>query len=345
MSDAAMVPSNPLPDVPSLALEWVKAGRQAALVSVISTWGSAPRPLGSQLVVRDDMHFEGSVSGGCIEGDVLTVAMDVIAAGTPKLLDYGVTNDQAWSVGLACGGRIRVFLQPVDTALEAILEDLNQRRLDKRPVVMATLVEDGQSTLYSPAETLKIWGSDLTAEAEAAITADRPRSLVRADQEIFLNVFNPPLRLFVIGAVHIAQALVPMAELAGFEVTVIDPRGVFANQARLGAARLVEDWPDDVLQAARLDRRSAVITLTHDPKLDDAALNVALKSEAFYIGSLGSGKTHAARLARLQELGFDEAALGRIHGPLGLDIGAQTPAEIATSALAQVIATLRNHRP
>ena len=345
MSDPAMVPSSPLPDVPSLALEWVKAGRQAALVSVISTWGSAPRPLGSQLVVRDDMHFEGSVSGGCIEGDVLTVAMDVIAAGAPKLLDYGVTNDQAWSVGLACGGRIRVFLQPVDTALEAILEDLNQRRLDKRPVVMATLVEDGQSTLYSPAETLKIWGSDLTAEAEAAITADRPRSLVRADQEIFLNVFNPPLRLFVIGAVHIAQALVPMAELAGFEVTVIDPRGVFANQARLGAARLVEDWPDDVLQAARLDRRSAVITLTHDPKLDDAALNVALKSEAFYIGSLGSGKTHAARLARLQELGFDEAALGRIHGPLGLDIGAQTPAEIATSALAQVIATLRNHRP
>ncbi len=345
MSDPAMVPSSPLPDVPSLALEWVKAGRQAALVSVISTWGSAPRPLGSQLVVRDDMHFEGSVSGGCIEGDVLTVAMDVIAAGAPKLLDYGVTNDQAWSVGLACGGRIRVFLQPVDTALEAILEDLNQRRLDKRPVVMATLVEDGQSTLYSPAETLKIWGSDLTAEAEAAITADRPRSLVRAAQEIFLNVFNPPLRLFVIGAVHIAQALVPMAELAGFEVTVIDPRGVFANQARLGAARLVEDWPDDVLQAARLDRRSAVITLTHDPKLDDAALNVALKSEAFYIGSLGSGKTHAARLARLQELGFDEAALGRIHGPLGLDIGAQTPAEIATSALAQVIATLRNHRP
>ncbi len=345
MSDPAMVPSSPLPDVPSLALEWVKAGRQAALVSVISTWGSAPRPLGSQLVVRDDMHFEGSVSGGCIEGDVLTVAMDVMAAGTPKLLDYGVTNDQAWSVGLACGGRIRVFLQPVDTALEAILEDLNQRRLDKRPVVMATLVEDGQSTLYSPAETLKIWGSDLTAEAAAAITADRPRSLVRADQEIFLNVFNPPLRLFVIGAVHIAQALVPMAELAGFEVTVIDPRGVFANQARLGAARLVEDWPDDVLQAARLDRRSAVITLTHDPKLDDAALNVALKSEAFYIGSLGSGKTHAARLARLQELGFDEAALGRIHGPLGLDIGAQTPAEIATSALAQVIATLRNHRP
>ena len=345
MSDPAMVPSSPLPDVPSLALEWVKAGRQAALVSVISTWGSAPRPLGSQLVVRDDMHFEGSVSGGCIEGDVLTVAMDVIAAGTPKLLDYGVTNDQAWSVGLACGGRIRVFLQPVDTALEAILEDLNQRRLDKRPVVMATLVEDGQSTLYSPAETLEICGSDLTAEAAAAITADRPRSLVRADQEIFLNVFNPPLRLFVIGAVHIAQALVPMAELAGFEVTVIDPRGVFANQARLGAARLVEDWPDDVLQAARLDRRSAVITLTHDPKLDDAALNVALKSEAFYIGSLGSGKTHAARLARLQELGFDEAALGRIHGPLGLDIGAQTPAEIATSALAQVIATLRNHRP
>ena len=345
MSDRTLAPSNRLPDVPGLALEWVKAGRQAALVSVISTWGSAPRPLGSQLVVRDDQHFEGSVSGGCIEGDVLTVALDVMAAGTPKLLDYGVTNDQAWSVGLACGGHIRVFLQPVDAPLKAILEDLNQRRLEKRPVVMATRVEGGQSTLFSPGETLKIFGSDLTSEAEAALTADRPQSLVRADKEIFLNVFNPPLRLFVIGAVHIAQALVPMAELAGFEVTVIDPRGVFANQARLGAAALVEDWPDDVLKAAQLDRRSAVITLTHDPKLDDAALNVALKSEVFYVGSLGSSKTHAARLARLQQLGFDEAALGRIHGPLGLDIGAKTPAEIATSALAQVIATLRKHRP
>ena len=345
MSDPAMVPSSPLPDVPSLALEWVKAGRQAALVSVISTWGSAPRPLGSQLVVRDDMHFEGSVSGGCIEGDVLTVAMDVMAAGTPKLLDYGVTNDQAWSVGLACGGHIRVFLQPVDAALAAVLKDLNRRRREKRPVVMATRVEGGQSLLFSPGEALEIVGSDLTGEAQAALAADRPRSLVRADEEIFLNVFNPPLRLFVIGAVHIAQALVPMAEVAGFEVTVIDPRGVFASQARLGASALVEDWPDDVLKAARLDRRSAVITLTHDPKLDDAALNVALGSEAFYIGSLGSSKTHAARLARLQELGFDEAALGRIHGPLGLDIGAKTPAEIATAALAQVIATLRKHRP
>lgn len=341
MNDPAIAPSNPLPDVPGLALEWAKAGRQVALVSVISTWGSAPRPSGSQLVVRDDQHFEGSVSGGCIEGDVLTVAMDVMAAGTPKLLDYGVTNDQAWSVGLACGGRIRVFLQPVDAALRAVLEDLNRRRHDKRPVIMASCVEDGQSALYSPGETLDIRGLDLTREAEAALGADRPRSLIRDEREIFLNVFNSPLRLFVIGAVHIAQALVPMAELAGFEVTVIDPRGVFANQARLGAAALVEDWPDDVLKAARLDRRTAVITLTHDPKLDDAALDVALGSEAFYIGSLGSGKTHAARLERLEQLGFDEAALGRIHGPLGLDIGAQTPAEIATSALAQVIATLR----
>ncbi len=345
MSDPATVPFNPLRDVPSLALEWVKAGRQAALVSVISTWGSAPRPLGSQLVVRDDQHFEGSVSGGCIEGDVLTVALEVMAAGTPKLLEYGVTNDQAWSVGLACGGHIRVFLQPVDAAFLALLEDLDGLRAKKEPAVLATLIPNGGSALYSSGGRLKIAGADLTAEAAAALTADRPQSLVRAGQEIFLNVFNPPLRLFVIGAVHIAQALVPMAELAGFEVTVIDPRGVFANQARLGAAALVEDWPDDVLKAARLDRRAAVITLTHDPKLDDAALNVALRSEVFYIGSLGSSKTHAARLERLQQLGFDEAALGRIHGPLGLDIGAKTPAEIATSALAQVIATLRNHRP
>jgi xanthine dehydrogenase accessory factor len=341
MSDPPPTPPSPLPDVPRLALEWVKAGRQAVLVTVTSTWGSSPRPAGSQLVVRDDQHFEGSVSGGCIEGDVLTVALDIMAGGKSKLLQYGVTNDEAWEVGLACGGRIGVYLQPVEARLEALLEDLNSRRLEKKQVAMATVIESGHCALYSPGEALEIADADLTAEAEKAIRADRPHSLKVSHKEVFLNVFNPPLRLFVIGAVHIAQALVPMAELAGFEVTVVDPRGVFANQARLGAARLVEDWPDDVLKAARLDQRSAVITLTHDPKLDDAALAVALKSEAFYIGSLGSNKTHAARLARLKHLGFDEATLDRIHGPLGLDIGARTPGEIATSALAQAIATLR----
>jgi xanthine dehydrogenase accessory factor len=177
-----------------------------------------------------------------------------------------------------------------------------------------------------------------------AISEDESGRLPEPDTDVFVQVFNPPLRLIVIGAVHIAQALAPMAALAGYAVTVIDPRRAFATDQRFPGVTLLNEWPDEGLEALKPDRRTAVVTLTHDPKLDDAALGVALKSQCFYVGSLGSRKTHQARLIRLKRAGFSDAELERIHGPVGLSIGALTPAEIAVSILGQ-ITQVRRTRP
>ena len=182
----------------------------------------------------------------------------------------------------------------------------------------------------------------MVGAAREALRADHSRMLeASASGKTFLHVFNPPLRLFVVGAVHITQALAPMAAMLGYAVTVIDPRRAFATPARFEDVRVLSGWPDEALAEERLDARSAVVTLTHDPKLDDPALSAALRSDAFYIGCLGSRRTHAKRLERLTAAGFDESQFERLHGPVGLDIGASTPAEIATSILAQMTQTLR----
>jgi len=218
------------------------------------------------------------------------------------------------------------------------LNSLTNARLSGRPIVLATELESGEERLIDP--TLAPKGALDTAAREAALK-DKSGSAEVDGRAWFLNVFNPPLQMYIIGAVHIAQPLSRMAALSGFNVTVIDPRTAFATSERFPGLTLITEWPDEALANIALDMRSAVVTLTHDPKLDDPALAAALKSPAFYVGALGSRKTHAARLARLKALGFDDAALTRIHGPVGLDIEAQTPAEIAVSVLAQIIARLR----
>jgi xanthine dehydrogenase accessory factor len=203
--------------------------------------------------------------------------------------------------------------------------------------VLATRLADGaQYLLPDPAAP-----AALNEAAEAALADDRSQTRRVGEEEWFFHVYNPPLRLAVVGAVHIAQALVPMARLAGFAVTVIDPRGAFATAERFPDVTLETSWPDEAMARFLPDRRSAVVTLTHDPKLDDPALDAALRSEAFYIGALGSRKTHAARRERLRALGHDEAALARIRGPVGLPIEAETPAEIALAILAEIVAVRR----
>ncbi|MDX1580855.1 MAG: XdhC family protein, partial [Alphaproteobacteria bacterium] len=197
-------------------------------------------------------------------------------------------------------------------------------------VALMTDLKTGAHKLYSE--------DDAPAPVRDAMRADKSRTL--SDHE-FVRVFNTPRRIAVIGAVHIAQELVPMAQRAGFDITVIDPRRAFASESRFPGVSLSHDWPDDALKAFEIDRRSAVITLTHDPKLDDPALDVALRSNCFYIGALGSTRTQASRVERLKEAGFTDEQISRIHGPIGLDIGAKSPAEIAVSILAEVIAVLR----
>lgn len=220
-----------------------------------------------------------------------------------------------------------------------ILAELLRARADKRAAVLVTDLRSGQGQLVYPFETDET--SELLESARAALSEDRPRIIEATASELFLNVFNPPLRMAIIGAVHIAQPLSAMAALAGYDVSVIDPRTAFASAARFPRTGLSHDWPDAALTAFQLDRRCAVVALTHDPKLDDAGLDVALRSPCFYIGALGSRKTHKGRLTRLAAMGHDEAALARIHGPIGLAIGARSPAEIAIAIMAEVTNSLR----
>jgi xanthine dehydrogenase accessory factor len=314
--------------MPELALDWHRAGKGAVIATVVETWGSAPRAVGSQMVVSGAGEMEGSVSGGCVEGAVVVEAMELVGSGAAKLLDFGVSDDEAFAVGLACGGRIRVLVEPVGGALPvAVLEDLVAARAARRPVAYVADLDGGARRLAPSAEFAERFRMD--------------RSGVEEDGRHFVHVHNPPLRMLVVGAVHIAQALVPMARIAGHDVTVIDPRPAFGAAARFPDTDIVEEWPDEALEALGLDARTAVVTLTHDPKLDDPAIRAALGSEVYYLGCLGSTRTHAKRVARLTEAGFSQDQIARIHAPVGLDIGARGPGEIAVSVLAEVTQRLR----
>ncbi|MFD0847639.1 XdhC family protein [Sphingosinicella xenopeptidilytica] len=289
---------------------WIAAGHKAAIATVIETWGSAPRRTGAHLVIRDDGLFEGSVSGGCVEGDVIAAAADVIADNAPRRLEYGVADARAWEVGLACGGRIAVLVQPVS--------------------------EEG----FAPALADRL-GKALTNGESVRVTTDADGVSREGEHEGFARLYEPAGRLMIIGAVHIAQALVPMAELLGYVPLVVDPRGSFAAAERFSHITVDTRWPDEALADWKPDSASAIVALTHDPKLDDPALIAALNSPAFYIAALGSRKNQAIRRERLAAVGFNDTALARVHGPAGLAIGAANPAEIALSIAAQMIAVRR----
>tara|TARA_R110000772_G_scaffold58009_5_gene131283 strand:- start:1262 stop:1948 length:687 start_codon:yes stop_codon:yes gene_type:complete len=220
-----------------------------------------------------------------------------------------------------------------------LLEELQQARTAKRQVVLATNLKSGDQKLLYPFDNKD--NSDIEEAARNALRYDKPATFESDDGPVFLNIFNPQLRLFVVGAVHIAQMLVPMAASADYDVTVIDPRRSFGSDFRFPNVTLDNRWPDEAFTDLSIDRRSAIVTLTHDAKLDDPALQCALKSDAFYIGALGSGRTHAKRQQRLLGAGFAETDFARIHGPIGLDIGAKSPAEIAISIMAEMTAVLR----
>jgi xanthine dehydrogenase accessory factor len=223
-----------------------------------------------------------------------------------------------------------------------LLMALNEARAEKRRVCLVRYLGDGSETLVVDGRTvIGTTPPDVLEAIEAALRRDQSTAVDTSLGRAFLQVFNPPLRLIVIGAVHIAQALAPMAALAGYHVTVIDPRRAFATDSRFPEVAMTLDWPDEAMAALAPDRRTAVVALTHDPKIDDPGLDVALKSEAFYIAALGSRRTHAGRLERLRALGHDPATLARIHGPAGLDIGAVSPAEIAISVMAEMTRALR----
>ncbi|MDE2790410.1 MAG: XdhC family protein [Paracoccaceae bacterium] len=318
--------------VPEIAMEWIRDGKEVVLATVIETWGSAPRPVGSQLVISSEMEIEGSVSGGCVEGAVVAEAMDSLADGHCRVLEFGVSDDEAFSVGLACGGTIHVIVEPVGVGTgptqETIAEICAARR--KRQAIALRI-------------DLATWCRRLQAARGDGQGDPVFSSGSRIEGSEFVLVHVPPLKLVVVGAVHIAQPLLKIARLAGYSTVLVDPRDSFATQSRFPGEIIMTDWPDEALAILGLDARTAVVTLTHDPKLDDPAIRSVLDSEAFYLGCLGSRRTHEKRMQRLADSGVPRALIDeRVHAPVGLDIGAASPAEIAVAIMAEITASLRN---
>jgi xanthine dehydrogenase accessory factor len=297
------------------AVEWLQSGQSVAIATVAQTWGSAPRPVGSWLAIRADGQVAGSVSGGCVEDDLIRrVQTEILTRNTPEMVVYGVTQQEAARFGLPCGGTLRLLVEPKPelAVLEKLLENISTHQITRRSVNLGT----GKSTL-----TL----------------GDRSDEFVCTEQEM-QTTYGPRWRMVIIGAGQLSLYTADFALASDFEVIVIDPREEYAEGLNRTDITFSKGMPDDVLLEIGVDSHTAVVALTHDPKLDDMALMEALKSPAFYVGALGSRKNTQKRKERLLEFDVSQEQVEKLHGPVGLYIGALTPPEIAVSILAEVIA-------
>lgn len=322
-------------DVLKQAITWAEDGYGLALATVISTWGSSPRPVGSQLAINDKGAFVGSVSGGCIESIVVSEAIDVIAEGGVQDLTYGVTDEEAREVRLTCGGNIRVLVERAPP-----LDEL-RKLAGNRQVTRVVNLSSGSSMIVDDegATGTLVVGAETLGEIHCLHKQGAGGVIIReGESELFVAACIRPKTLVIVGAVHIAQFLSQMATAIGFEVTVIDPRPSFANPERLPGINVIRERTALAMQSVPIDAGTAMVILAHDPILDDPALHTALASGAYYIGCLGSRRTHAKRLDRLRAAGFGEVDLERLHAPVGLDIGGRSAGEIAVAILAEIIA-------
>ncbi|MFP6641634.1 MAG: XdhC/CoxI family protein [Myxococcota bacterium] len=336
---------------------WLAQGEDIALATLVDTHGPSPRPAGARLCLTRSGQIEGSVSGGCVEGDVFTRALQVLDESRPVVTRYGLDTDVSIAVGLSCGGEIDILIEPFrnDGAWQAVRSAVETHR----PAALCTalgpeahlgkrlaILEDGRLEggidpdldveLATRAQALFALGGQETLEFDVGGEPTR----------VFIEAFTRRPRLYIVGATHIATVLCRMAVLLGFEVHVIDPRTPFATRERFPQAdALVLEWPHEVLAREELDESTFVLTLTHDMKFDVPTLAQALRSEARYIGALGSRRTHARRLERLRDEGFSETDFARIHTPIGLDLGGRSPEEIALAILAEIVATRHGRVP
>ncbi len=332
-----------LPDL----LTWLQNGEEIALATVIQTWGSSPRGVGAKMGITASGKMTGSVSGGCVEGAVIEVGMEVLETRKPQLLHFGVADDTAWEVGLACGGTIDVFVQPLDVELFQQLRDVLET---SQTAANVTIIRGPDAVLGDGL----VWGEEHTTSgpfddelldstveaARFALSEHKSQRLILPGGkiEVFAEVIAPAETLVIVGGVHISIALAKLAKVLGYRTVIVDPRRAFGNPERFAHAdQLIQSWPDDALRSLHLSHASAVAVLTHDPKLDDPALLVALPSSAFYVGALGSQTTQSKRRTRLLEAGLTETQVNRLHGPIGLRIGAKTPEEIALSIMAEIV--------
>ena len=323
--------------------EWFAAGEEIAMATVIRVVGSAPRPVGARMIVSSGGGMAGSVSGGCVEATVYEEMMDVLDGGPPRKLHFGITDDMIWDVGLACGGTIDVYIQ----LLDPVLVDAFSNRVEQgEPVVLATVVaEDAAGEMVLIAPEGAVLGRDEAGIAGAAqgMLTDRVEGGAILElapaMEVFIEPFFPPPVLVIVGGVHIAIPLIRFAKELGFRVIVVDPRAKFANRGRFPEAdEILVEWPDEALAHIDVDDATYLVLLTHDPKIDEPTLAAALKTDAAYIGAIGSRKTHAARFERMANWGVTAEQLERVYAPIGLDLGGRMPEETALSIMAEVVA-------
>jgi len=297
------------------AISWLQDGKRVALATVVQTWGSSPRPVGSWLAIREDGQVVGSVSGGCVEDDLIRrVQTEILTRTSPELVKYGVSKDEAVRFGLPCGGTLQLLVEPRPelAILEAIMSGIKKRSIVLREVNVLT----GQSTLSIGNRSTQFQFSN----------------------EKMQTIYGPRWRMFIIGAGQLSLCLASFALTSDFDITIIDPREEYAEGIGSEGIQFIQGMPDDVMQELGVDSHTAIVALTHDPKIDDLALIDALQSEAFYVGALGSHTNTQKRKERLREFNLSTEQLERLHGPVGLAIGALTPPEIAVSIMGEVIA-------
>ena len=328
---------------------WVRQDKPFALARVISTWGSSPRPVGSSMLVSGKMEMAGSVSGGCVEGAVVKATQDLINNGGGEKLSFGVSDEDAWAVGLSCGGKIQVFVEQFmafsgDPKQLEVWDNLEKKLDSNESCILVTKLSTGENvnTLILPDRST--FGTGLPEELinEALnIFNQRKNGIIEFEEtQYFAHVFPRRNQLLIIGAAHITADLVQLGKLFDFEVIVIDPRGAFAQKTYFKVApdRIIEKYPSEVLHEFTLDAYTYAAVLSHDPKIDDNALQVLLPANLTYIGALGSRKTHTKRIERLKALGFSEELISeKIDAPIGMDIKAKTPREIALSVMGEII--------
>ena len=328
--------------------QWTTDHKSFAIATVIKTWGSAPRPIGSFMLIAEDMEMAGSVSGGCVEGAVIRESLPVIESGESRPLNFGVTDEDAWSVGLSCGGKIQVFVERFmafseEESERAVWTKLSGCLHENTSCILLSRMEaeSGHHILVLPdGETIgQACAEGLGSEALRAYRERKSQVIEWEGGQWFARVFPRRSQMIIIGAAHITVDLVHLASLYDFETIVIDPRGIFTNKTQfpIPPDQLYEAYPAEVLENFDLDAYTYAIVLSHDPKIDDNALHLLLRSEVGYIGALGSRRTHAKRVKRLQEAGFSEEEIARIHAPIGVDIRAKSPREIALSIMGEVI--------
>lgn len=329
--------------------DWLENNQTVGLATVIQTWGSAPRKAGGKMAITPDGKMSGSVSGGCVEGAVFEEAVNAINLNQGKLLQFGVADETAWEVGLACGGNIRVFVELLQQDVyQAVQNLISEDRMGAMGTVVTSPNAAQVGEKFATDKSTLIAGG--TTHPEALKTALKTmkagkNQLVELSDgvELFVEVFLPAPRLIMVGGVHIAVALTQMAKLLGYQTIVVDPRRGFGNDERFpDVDRLIQKWPKAAFDQISINENTAVALLTHDPKIDDPALHQVLDSAAFYIGALGSKKTHTKRIMRLTESGYSEEQISKIYGPIGLSINAQNPEEIALSIMAEIVQARRS---